>query len=204
MINLSGTKAELEYQKGMEQLGIHIDEINRRLTQEIGRELAEEVTSRIKSAKSIEAKLERKGYEISLESAVKRLNDIAGMRIVCAYTDDLYRFKRELKKINAIRIVKVKDFVKKPKKSGYRSLHMILEIPVVCDGNVKKVKVELQLRTIIMHFWARLDHRNHYKQDQKQGGKVHRILIECALAGNRMDTMMSRARKQTEKEKVGM
>lgn len=204
MININGTKAELEFQKGLEQLGIYIEEISRQLSQESGRDVIESISSRIKSAESIEAKLERKGHEISLECALQKLNDIAGMRIVCPYTEDLYRVKRELKKMEAIRVVKVKDFVKKPKKSGYRSLHMILEIPVVCEGEERKVRVELQLRTIIMHFWARLDHRNNYKQDQKQGGKLYRMLMECAEAGRQMDTMMSRARRQAKRDEIGM
>ena len=196
MIHIERTKTALEYEKALEYLKPVLADINRRLSRESERDVIDSVTSRVKTSASIEKKLKKKGYKPTLENAEEHLNDIAGMRAVCLYIDDLYRIRKALVKERSIRIVKEKDFIDRPKKSGYRSLHLILEVPICYERGEKMVRVELQLRTMIMHLWARIDHRNCYKKDAKQGDAVSKTLRLCAKLGDRLDEEMMHARRQ--------
>ncbi|MDE5565127.1 MAG: GTP pyrophosphokinase family protein [Oscillospiraceae bacterium] len=121
------------------------------------------IESRIKSPQSIVEKLKRKGYPLSAKSAQQHLMDIAGIRVVCYYVDDIYAIAEMLSLREDIRVLKVKDYIVNPKPSGYRSYHMIIMVPVYLSTSRREVPVEIQIRTIAMDFWASLEHQLHYK-----------------------------------------
>ena len=157
---------------------------------------SEVVMCRLKSSESIEKKLIRKGYDVTLENAFMKLNDIAGVRCICPYVDELYEMAEAVKADTDIRLVKEKDFIKKPKKSGYRSLHLIFEVPAK-PYTQNYVRVELQLRTPVMHLWARLEHKKFYKNEKRKNRRLRRMLETCAGLGEQMDQLMSEIHKKT-------
>ena len=138
------------------------------------------IESRIKSPQSIVGKLQKKGLELSAKSAQKNLMDIAGVRVVCYYIDDIYAISELLAMQREYKIVKVKDYIKKPKPSGYRSLHVILMVPVYLATQKKEVPVEIQIRTIAMDFWASLEHQLHYKTKSVVSEALKKELQDCA------------------------
>lgn len=140
------------------------------------------IKSRIKSPKSIVEKLNRKGFELSVQSARENLDDIAGVRIICPYIEDIYAVKNLLKAQDDIELVRITDYIKKPKSNGYRSLHMILRVPVFFSDHKEMVKIEVQIRTIAMDFWASLEHQLRYKAVDAGNipESVSRELKECA------------------------
>ncbi|MEF9918581.1 MAG: GTP pyrophosphokinase family protein [Eubacterium sp.] len=140
------------------------------------------IASRIKSSKSIVEKLNRKGYDLSVESARDNLDDIAGIRIICPYIEDIYTVKNLLRAQDDIELIRITDYIKKPKQNGYRSLHLILRVPVFFSDHKDMVKVEVQIRTIAMDFWASLEHQLRYKTVDAENipESVARELKECA------------------------
>ncbi|MBR0484990.1 MAG: GTP pyrophosphokinase family protein [Oscillospiraceae bacterium] len=138
------------------------------------------IESRIKSPQSIVGKLQKKGLELSAKSAQKNLMDIAGVRVICYYIDDIYAISELLAMQREYKIVKVKDYIKKPKPSGYRSLHVILMVPVYLATQKKEVPVEIQIRTIAMDFWASLEHQLHYKTKSIVSEALKKELQDCA------------------------
>lgn len=136
--------------------------------------------SRIKSLKSIFDKLNRKGMEISIESAKENLNDIAGIRVICSYIDDIYMVAKMLAMQDDITVIKEVDYIKNPKENGYRSYHMVVTVPVFFSDRKEIVPVEIQIRTIAMDFWASLEHQLRYKTVDAIPPAVARELQECA------------------------
>lgn len=124
------------------------------------------VESRLKSTASIIQKLRRKGCEISMESAKQNINDIAGIRVVCCYIDDVYRVEEMLLRQSDIQLVKRQDYIKEPNYNGYRSLHLDLRVPIFLSERTESVLVEVQVRTVAMDFWASLEHDIRYKADK--------------------------------------
>ena len=119
--------------------------------------------SRIKSPESIVKKLRRNGYESTIENMINHVKDIAGIRIVCSFTSDIYRLSEMIGKQNDLTVVSVKDYIKHPKESGYKSFHMLVTVPIFLANEVINTKVEIQIRTIAMDFWASLEHKIYYK-----------------------------------------
>lgn len=138
------------------------------------------IQSRVKSPESILNKLYRKGYEISLESARENLNDIAGIRVICSYISDIYTIAKMLKAQDDITLVREIDYIKNPKPNGYRSLHLVLKIPVFFSSHTELVQVEVQIRTIAMDFWASLEHQLRYKSADEIPDSLSVELKECA------------------------
>ncbi len=138
--------------------------------------------SRVKSPKSIVEKLSRKGFDLSCESAKNNLDDIAGVRIICPYIEDIYTVKNLLQAQDDIELIRVTDYIKNPKPNGYRSLHLILRVPVFFSDHKDMVKVEVQIRTIAMDFWASLEHQLRYKAVDSENipESVSTDLKECA------------------------
>lgn len=136
--------------------------------------------SRIKSLKSIFDKLDRKELEISIESAKENLNDIAGIRVICYYIDDIYMIAKMLTMQDDIKVIKVTDYIKNPKENGYRSYHLVVTVPVFFSDRKEIVPVEIQIRTIAMDFWASLEHQLRYKTDDAIPPSVAMELQECA------------------------
>ena len=161
----------------------------------------ETITSRLKSPESIKEKLIRRGYPISLESIENNLFDIAGVRVICSFIDDIYMLADCLLAQDDITLIEKKDYIKNPKPNGYRSLHLRIEVPIFLQNTKKKVKVEVQLRTIAMEFWAKLEHRLRYKKhlDEKTINYTSDELLECANLCSTLDTKMQNIRNIIEK-----
>ena len=155
----------------------------------------ETIKSRLKSPESIIEKLQRKGLEFSAECIERELTDIAGVRVVCAFPEDIYQLSECLLKQDDITLIKKKDYIENPKENGYRSLHLIVETPIFLHDQKRLMCVEVQLRTIAMDFWASLEHRIYYKkgQDDKE---LRRELKECAEISAALDLRMQEIRGQ--------
>ena len=140
----------------------------------------EHIKARMKTAESIVKKLKRYGYESTIENMVKYVNDIAGIRIICSFTTDIYRIAELIREQKDLKIVAVKDYITYPKESGYRSYHMIVTVPVYLSDRIVDTKVEIQIRTVAMDFWASLEHKIHYKLEGVAPEHIKSELIECA------------------------
>lgn len=138
------------------------------------------IKTRIKSPESIFNKLQKKGLEISLESMVSNLHDIAGIRVICSFIDDIYDVAKMLTSQDDITVIMTKDYIQNPKENGYRSLHLILEVPVFFSDHKQLMQVEVQIRTIAMDFWASLEHQLKYKKDIDHTEEIQADLKECA------------------------
>ncbi|XOQ46635.1 MAG: GTP pyrophosphokinase YwaC [Thermocaproicibacter melissae] len=142
------------------------------------------------TARNILKKIWRKGYELSLPSIKENIRDIAGVRIICSFISDIYRLSDMLKNHRDITVVEIKDYIKNPKPNGYKSLHMILQIPISMSDRVDNVYVELQIRTIAMDFWASLEHKIYYKYDKAVPVKLMEDLKEAAQSVSQLDEKM--------------
>lgn len=152
------------------------------------------IKSRIKQPKSISSKLRRKGYPITVESAMGHLSDVAGIRVICAFIDDIYKVADMFTAQDDIELIKRKDYIKTPKMNGYRSLHLIVEVPVFFSDHKEHVRVEVQIRTIAMDFWASLEHQLKYKKDVEDAENIIYELRACADVINRTDYHMQSLR----------
>ncbi len=139
-----------------------------------------QIKARVKTPKSILDKLTRRGFELSVESARNNLTDIAGVRVICSYIDDIYLIAKLLTSQDDIKTVRVSDYIKNPKANGYRSLHLIVTVPVFLSESTELVNVEIQIRTIAMDFWASLEHELWYKLTDEKTEEVTRELKNCA------------------------
>ena len=178
----------------------HVELVKQQLYYEKNREVIDNITFRIKSRNSIEKKLIHKQYPLSVESVKEKLHDVAGVRIVCAFLDDVYEIADRIRKDQGIDVVDERDYIKKPKTSGYQSLHLIVMVPV--HGSEEKAKVEIQIRTVAMHFWANLDHQLTYKMKQtEEGNQLRRELRDHAFEISAIDKKMLNIRKRIEEIK---
>lgn len=140
----------------------------------------EHITSRIKSPQSIAKKLRHSGRELNVENIAKYVNDVAGIRIICSFTSDIYRIADLVTKQNDIKVLKIKDYITCPKGNGYTSYHMIVSIPVFLSDRTIDTKVEIQIRTIAMDFWASLEHKIYYKFEGNAPEHIQKELKECS------------------------
>ncbi|MBR1540226.1 MAG: GTP pyrophosphokinase family protein [Clostridia bacterium] len=138
------------------------------------------IVSRVKSEESMKEKLKRKGFEVTLENALTKVYDAAGMRIICNYIDDVYEVAEMLKHYQDLKVVKEKDYIKNPKPNGYRSYHIIFELSLDLAGEITPVYVEIQIRTIAMDFWSSLEHEMKYKKNVKNPELIVEELRRCA------------------------
>ncbi len=158
----------------------------------------EHIKSRIKTSESIVKKLKRKGYESTIENMVEHVDDIAGIRIICSFTSDIYQIAEMLANQNDIKILSVKDYIKNPKASGYKSYHMIVTIPIFLSNKTVDAKVEIQIRTVAMDFWASLEHKIHYKFEGNAPDNIKDELIECAHMVADLDARMLSLNEQVQ------
>ena len=158
------------------------------------------IQTRLKSQVSIMEKMNRKGWEITRENIEEKLNDIAGIRVICSYVDDIYRIADALISQDDIELIGKKDYIANPKPSGYRSLHLIVSVPVYFTQSVKRVKAEIQIRTIAMDFWASLEHQIKYKKQINDPQSIASQLKTCADVISYTDVMMQNIRKQLDDE----
>ena len=150
----------------------------------------EYIKSRIKTPESIVKKLRRNNYESTIDNMVAHVNDIAGIRLVCSFTSDIYRLAEMIGRQNDLTVVSVKDYIKNPKESGYKSYHMLVTVPIFLTDRVIDTKVEIQIRTIAMDFWASLEHKIYYKFEGDAPDYISRDLRECAGIVSMLDAKM--------------
>ena len=172
--------ALLPYSSALKTLNTQLEILNEEKAASGEYNPIEHVKSRVKSRKSIARKLIKKGYEPTIENAIEQIDDIAGMRIICSFTEDIYKIADFLKENLSIRICRIKDYIKEPKENGYRSYHMHVEVPVQTYRRTLYVKVEIQIRTIAMDFWATLEHKMRYKTEAQISAHINNELAECA------------------------
>ena len=156
----------------------------------------EHIKTRIKTPDSIVKKLKRYGHETSIENMVRYVNDIAGVRVICAFCEDIYMLADCLLKQDDITLIEMKDYIKNPKTNGYRSLHLIISVPIFLKDEKRDMKVEVQLRTIAMDFWASLEHKIRYKKNLSEDlqKELAEELLYCANQSAELDMKMQRIR----------
>ncbi|MNW49992.1 GTP pyrophosphokinase YwaC [compost metagenome] len=156
----------------------------------------EHIKTRIKEPKSILEKLERKGYDLTVDNMVTNIHDIAGMRIVFSFAQDIYLLLDHLKQRDDLKIIEIKDYIENPKPNGYQSLHVIVAVPLTLFEGQRWMKVEIQMRTLAMDFWASMEHILFYKYEKQVPSHVVMELTEAARAADSLDKKMHRLRKE--------
>ncbi|MBO0476505.1 (p)ppGpp synthetase [Vagococcus sp. DIV0080] len=187
-------KLIIYYQSAIDEVETKLRIIDRELTNSniVGRNnTIHQIQSRVKKIGSIATKLDRKGYSFSREIVEEKLADVAGIRVICSYTDDIYMILDSLSHQTDVTILEIKDYIKEPKPSGYRSLHVILEIPVFFFQETKKVKVEIQFRTIAMDYWASLEHGLRYKDSHIDSKLSERLEVSAKVIAQMEEEMLA-------------
>ena len=197
------------YESAVKQLVLKLEILNSEFNTLYARNPIHHIESRVKSSESIAAKLQRKGSPVTLEAAARDINDIAGVRVVCNYIDDVYRVAGMLERQEDLEIVKRQDYIKTPNYNGYRSLHLDVRVPVYLSDRTEHVVAEIQIRTIAMDFWASLEHKLQYKKNipESQAKFLKDELYDCAQQSAALDKRMQNirniiAKSESEEEKV--
>lgn len=186
----SWTEVILVYNAALKEIGTKLEILSDEFQHVHRYNPIEHIKSRIKTSESIVKKLKRHGYESTIENMVQYVNDIAGIRVVCSFTSDIYRIAEMLSNQNDIKILSIKDYIKNPKESGYKSYHMLVSIPIFLSDRVVDTKVEIQIRTVAMDFWASLEHKIRYKFEGNAPQHIKTELVECAKMVSDLDARM--------------
>lgn len=180
----------LLYNSVLKEIGTKLEILNNEFKLAHQYNPIEHITSRIKSPESIARKIRKKGKELTVENIVKYVNDLAGVRIICSFTSDIYRIADAIAQQSDVTVLRVKDYIANPKPNGYTSYHMIVSIPIFLSDDVINTKVEIQIRTIAMDFWASLEHKIYYKFEGKAPEGIREELRECANIISFLDNKM--------------
>ena len=186
------------YESACQLLVERLNQINQEVSAKIGRRFIKDISGRVKSAQSCLDKMIEKKCKINLQTAREQLNDIAGVRVVCFFLDDIYRLEDLLLRYPEYKIIKRKDYVKKPKSSGYQSLHLIFDVPLTYKDTVEMQRVEIQIRTVAMDFWAGVDNHICYKKNPAKMKTAELALKNYSTEISRMDKQMLELRKNAE------
>ena len=186
----SWNTAMLLYNSALKEVGTKLEILNDEFQHVHQYNPIEYIKSRIKTPESIVKKLKRNGYESTIANMMEYVNDIAGIRVVCSFTSDIYRLAEMIGKQNDLTVVWVKAYIKKPKDSGYKSYHMLVTVPIFLSDRVVNTKVEIQVRTIAMDFWASLEHKIYYKFEGNAPEYISKDLKECAEIVSMLDAKM--------------
>lgn len=180
------------YSSAIKELEVKINIMKEQFNYFYNYNLINNVTSRIKEPNSIIKKMKKKNYELTYKEMIEKINDVAGIRIICPLKQDIFIVKEMVKSFPNCTIIKEKDYITNPKKSGYSSYHLIVETPVNIGQNVFPVKVEIQICTMAMDFWSNLEHEVKYKPTKKLSSKISKELVSCAQLVNKLDDKMMR------------
>lgn len=191
----------MQYRCAIMEVETKLKVLDAEFSQEYNRNPFESIKSRLKSPLSIYQKLKKKGYPVTVENIEKYLNDVAGVRVICSFPDDIYRLADLISRQDDIEVVGCKDYIKNPKPNGYRSLHLILSTPIYLSKEKKYMRVEAQFRTIAMDFWASLEHKLKYKKNMKDGEDIARELKNCSDFIEALDYQMQGIRDRIDDEK---
>lgn len=168
------------YRGGIKEIRTKLEILDEEFQSKFSYNPIHNIESRLKSIPSIVQKIKAKGLEVSVDSITENITDIAGIRVICNYIDDIYRVAKMLTAQDDITILHMRDYIKNPKASGYKSLHLIVEIPVFLSTGSVPIPVEIQIRTIAMDFWASLEHKLKYKTNKSVDADLHERLKKCA------------------------
>ena len=180
----------LIYNSALKEIGTKLEILNDEFQHVHRYNPIEHIKSRLKSPESIVKKLKKHGYESTIENMVNYVNDIAGIRVICSFTSDIYRIAEMIANQSDIKVLSVKDYIEHPKPSGYRSYHMIVSIPIFLSDRSSDTKVEIQIRTVAMDFWASLEHKINYKFEGNAPVFIRNELIECSKIIYELDDRM--------------
>jgi len=186
------------YKCAMMTIEAKLNVLNEEYSLEFDRNPINSIKSRLKSPPSIKDKLERRGFPLTISSIEENLNDVAGIRVICSFPDDVYALASALLKQDDITLLTKKDYIEEPKPNGYRSLHLIVAIPIYLSNEKRIMKVEIQLRTIAMDCWASLEHQLRYKKDTLFTDEMANELYECAQISADLDLRMDSLRKSVQ------
>lgn len=188
----SWKEVTLIYNSALKQISTKLEILNDEFQHVHRYNPIEHIKSRIKTPESIVKKLKKHGYESTIENMVKYVNDIAGIRVICSFTSDIYQIAEMISNQSDIKVISVKDYIVNPKPSGYKSYHMIVSVPVYLSDRIEETKVEIQIRTVAMDFWASLEHKIHYKFEGNAPEHIREQLVECSrIVSNLDDRMLS-------------
>lgn len=187
-------KLMMEYSSAIMEVETRLKVLNAMFSEEYKRNPFESIKSRLKTPESIYKKLEKKGYPVTIENIKEYAADVAGLRVICSFPDDIYRLAELLTKQDDIILLKKKDYIKSPKPNGYRSLHLILSVPIFLPNEKTYMKVEVQFRTIAMDFWASLEHKLKYKRHIDNTEEIEQQLKACADSIEELDYQMQEIR----------
>ncbi|MFR3727322.1 GTP pyrophosphokinase family protein [Lacrimispora sp.] len=198
-------EAMMMYTCAIRELKTKLEVLNDELSVRNSRNPIEMIKSRVKKPVSIVEKLQRRGLPVSLESMMENLDDVAGIRVICSFLDDIYAVAEMLTRQDDVQIIAIKDYIRHPKNNGYRSYHMIVEIPVFFSDQKKMMRVEVQIRTIAMDFWASLDHQLKYKKEvENYSEEISAELRDCADVIANTDERMLNIRKKIEAQGIAI
>ncbi len=178
------------YRSALKEVSTKVEILNDEFQQVHQYNPIEYIKSRIKSPESIVKKLKRHGFESTIDNMINRVNDVAGIRIVCSFTSDIYKLAEMIGKQNDLKVISVKDYIRHPKESGYKSYHMLVTVPIFLSDHIIHTKVEIQIRTMAMDFWASLEHKIYYKFEGNAPGYISRDLRECSNIVSMLDAKM--------------
>lgn len=192
----SWTEVILIYNSALKEIGTKLEILNDEFQHVHRYNPIEHIKSRIKSSESIVKKLRRNGYESTIENMVEYVNDIAGIRVICSFTSDIYRIAEMIRNQNDIKVLAIKDYIKTPKASGYKSYHMLVTVPIYLSDRIVHAKVEIQIRTVAMDFWASLEHKINYKFEGNVPQYIKDELVECSQMISDVDARMLNLNEQ--------
>ena len=183
-------EVQLVYNSALKEIGTKLEILNDEFQHVHRYNPIEHIKLRLKTSESIVKKLKKYGHESTIENMVEYVNDIAGIRVICSFTSDIYRIAEMLGGQNDIKVLSVKDYIKNPKPSGYKSYYMLVTVPIFLSDRIVDTKVEVQIRTVAMDFWASLEHKIHYKFEGEVPTHIERELVECANMVSELDARM--------------
>ncbi len=176
--------------------------LNEELSLQYDRNPIETIKTRLKAPESILDKLNRRNLPVTTESIEDNIFDVAGIRVICAYTSDIYNLAASFSRQDDIRVIETKDYIRAPKANGYRSLHLIVETPIYLHDEKRLMKVEVQFRTISMDFWASLEHRIRYKKNLPANADMEKELLTCAELSAELERRMGRLQKAVDQHSL--
>ena len=195
-------RSQLMFSSALKEIGTKIDILNSEFVHSHRYNPIEHVTQRIKSPDSIARKLKRMGFEPTIANMEKQLYDIAGIRIICSFTSDIYRIAGMIARQDDVVVLKIKVYIKHPKENGYKSYHMVVSVPIYLSTGMETARVEIQIRTIAMDFWASLEHKIYYKFEGNAPEHIYDELKECADIINTLDQRMLSLNEEIQKLKA--
>lgn len=192
------TKLMAYYRCAMMEIETKLNVLNQEFSLRLDRNPISSIKSRLKSPASIREKLTRRGIDVTVENIETCLNDVAGVRVICAFPEDVRTLAKALLKQDDVELIEKKDYILNPKENGYRSLHLIVAVPIYLAHEKRKMRVELQLRTIAMDFWASLEHQLRYKKDVEFTDEMAKELKFCADLSAELDRRMDHLRESVQ------